>query len=80
MRICKALAGGQTPQFNEHTIVLKGILQVKTKEKTFQVCEGQATFILKNEWVQYSSPNEQSEEYIAVCLSAFSPDIVHRDE
>jgi len=70
---------GQRPEFNEYTIVLKGVLSVKTKEKNFEVKEGQGILISKNEWVQYSSPFEGGAEYIAVCLPAFSPDTVNRD-
>jgi len=70
---------GQRPEFNEYTVVLKGTLCVKTKEKVFEVKEGQGILISKNEWVQYSSPSQGGAEYLAVCLPAFSPDSVHRD-
>ncbi len=70
---------GQCPEFNEYTVVLKGVLTVKTKEKVFEVKEGQGILVPKNEWVQYSSPFEGGAEYVAVCLPAFSPDTVHRD-
>jgi len=70
---------GQRPEFNEYTVVLKGTLRVKTKENEFDVKEGQAILIQKNEWVQYTSPYEGGAEYIAVCLPAFSPDTVNRD-
>ncbi len=70
---------GQTPEFDEYTVVLKGILHIKTKEKEFDVKAGQGIFISKNEWVQYSSPFDGGAEYIAVCLPAFSPNTVHRD-
>ncbi len=73
------LEPGQCPAFDEYTVVLKGTLCVKTKEKVFEVKEGQAIIISKNEWVQYSSPYENGAEYIAVCLPAFSPETVHRD-
>ena len=69
---------GQTPQFDEYTVVLKGTLNVETKEKTFEVGAGQAITIHKGEWVRYSTPG--GAEYIAVCLPAFTPDTVHRDE
>ena len=68
---------GQTPEFDEYTIVLKGNLSVETKEKTFEVNAGQAITIHKGEWVRYSTPG--GAEYIAVCLPAFTPDTVHRD-
>ncbi len=70
---------GQTPEFDEFTLVLKGVLQVETKEKTFQIAEGQAIIIHAGEWVRYSSPSESGAEYVAVCLPAFSPQTVHRD-
>ena len=69
---------GQTPEFDEYTLVLKGSLHVKTKTEEFELMEGMAIIIEKGEWVQYSSPDENA-EYIAVCLPAFSPDTVHRD-
>jgi len=70
---------GQCPEFNEYTVVLKGTLSVKTKDKTFEVNAGQGILCPKNEWVQYSSPYDGGAEYIAVCLPAFSPNTVHRD-
>lgn len=70
---------GQTPEFDEYTVVLKGTLNVKTKENNYKVKAGSAIIIEKGEWVQYSTPGEGA-EYIAVCLPAFSPDTVHRDE
>ncbi len=71
---------GQTPEFDEYTVVLKGVLNVKIKTETFEVKAGNAIIIEKGEWVQYSSPNPEGTEYIAVCLPAFSPGTVHRDE
>ncbi len=71
---------GQTPEFDEYTVVLKGILRVKTKDSTLDVRPGEAIIINAGEWVQYSTPNPEGAEYIAVCLPAFSPDIVHRDD
>ncbi len=71
---------GQTPEFDEYTLVLKGMLRVETKNGVYEVKEKQAIKIGKGEWVQYSSPNENGAEYIAVCLPAFSPKTVHRDE
>lgn len=73
------LEPGQKPEFDEFTVVLEGILQVKTKDNEFEVKSGEAIFISKNEWVQYSSPYPEGAKYIAVCLPAFSPDIVHRE-
>ncbi len=71
---------GQKPEFNEYTIVLKGMLRVTTQEKTTDIHEGEAVIIPADEWVQYSTPEAEGAEYIAVCLPAFSPEIVHRDE
>ncbi len=71
---------GQKPAFDEYTVVLKGSLHVKTKSGEWQVAAGQAIVVSKGEWVQYSSPGVGGCEYIAVCLPAFSPDTVHRDE
>ncbi len=71
---------GQTPEFDEYTVVLKGMLRVESKEGVVDVTEGQAVLTPKREWVRYSTPNPGGAEYIAVCLPAFSPDIVHRDE
>jgi len=71
---------GQTPEFDEYTIVLKGALQVETKAKTFQVKAGEAFIAQKGEWVKYSTPDKGGAEYIAVCQPAFSPDLVRRDK
>ena len=68
---------GQTPQFDEYTIVLKGTLRVAHKEGRFDVKAGQAVIAHSGEWVQYSTP--EGAEYIAICLPAFSPDTVKRD-
>jgi mannose-6-phosphate isomerase-like protein (cupin superfamily) len=70
---------GQTPEFDEYTIVLRGSVRVITKTGAVDVSAGKAIIVTKGEWVQYSSPEPDGAEYIAVCLPAFSPDIVHRD-
>jgi quercetin dioxygenase-like cupin family protein len=70
---------GQTPEFTEYTLVLRGELQVTSKEGTQTVRAGQAVITHPGEWVQYSTPDEEGAEYIAVCLPAFSPGSVHRD-
>lgn len=70
---------GQTPEFEEFTIVLRGMLRVTHKNGSFDVRAGQAVIAHKGEWVQYSTPEEGGAEYIAVCLPAFSMDTVHRD-
>lgn len=70
---------GQTPQFDEYTVVLKDELTVETVGSVQQVSAGQAIIAKKGEWVRYSSPHPAGAEYIAVCLPAFSPETVHRD-
>ena len=70
---------GQTPNFEEFTIVLKGLLRVTHREGALDVRAGQAVVTHPGEWVQYSTPEPDGAEYIAVCLPAFSPDTVHRD-
>ena len=70
---------GQSPLFNEYTVVLKGTLKITTKNGEFIVREGQAIMTEKNEWVQYSTPFQGGAEYIAVCLPSFSPNSVKRD-
>jgi mannose-6-phosphate isomerase-like protein (cupin superfamily) len=74
------LEPGQTPEFDEYTVVLKGALRVRTKDGAFDVEAGQAVIVPRGEWVQYSTPGAEGAEYIAVCLPAFSPDTVHRDD
>ncbi len=71
---------GQTPEFDEYTVVLKGALCVKTRERSYEVKQGQAVIVYKGEWVQYSTPCDGGAEYIAVCLPAFTPASVHRDD
>jgi mannose-6-phosphate isomerase-like protein (cupin superfamily) len=70
---------GQKPEFDEFTVVLKGMLRVRTQTGVLDVRAGQGVIAHRGEWVQYSSPEEGGAEYIAVCLPAFSPDTVHRD-
>jgi len=70
---------GQTPEFDEFTVVLKGKLRVKHKGGVIDVAEGQAIIARGGEWVQYSTPSPGGAEYIAVCLPAFSMEMVHRD-
>jgi mannose-6-phosphate isomerase-like protein (cupin superfamily) len=74
------LEPGQTPEFDEFTIVLKGMLRVEHKEGSLDVHAGQAVVAHASEWVRYSTPREGGAEYIAVCVPAFSMDTVHRDE
>jgi ethanolamine utilization protein EutQ len=74
------LEPGQTPQFDEFTIVLKGLLRVEHKGGTLDVHAGQAVIAHAGEWVRYSTPQLGGAEYIAVCLPAFSMESVHRDD
>lgn len=71
---------GQKPEFNEYTVVLKGTLRVTTKNEFKDINAGEAVIVPSGEWVQYSTPGSEGAEYIAVCLPAFSPESVHRDE
>jgi len=71
------LEPGQTPEFDEYTIVLNGFVRVTHRTGHIDVKAGQAVIAHRGEWVQYSTP--EGAEYIAVCVPAFSPDKVHRD-
>ena len=71
---------GQRPEFDEFTIVLKGLLRVKHEGGEIDVRAGQAIITHKGEWVRYSTPEPDGAEYIAVCLPAFSMETVHRDD
>jgi ethanolamine utilization protein EutQ len=70
---------GQTPEFDEYTIVLKGSLRVEHQNGVLDVKAGQAVVARGGEWVRYSTPDPEGAEYIAVCLPAFSPGTVHRE-
>jgi quercetin dioxygenase-like cupin family protein len=70
---------GQTPEFDEYTIVLRGLLRVETRTEVIEVAAGQAIITTRGEWIRYSTPGPEGAEYIAVCLPAFSPATVHRD-
>jgi mannose-6-phosphate isomerase-like protein (cupin superfamily) len=70
---------GQTPEFNEFTVVLRGTLRVASQTGALDVRAGQAVITQRGEWVQYSTPEPEGAEYIAVCLPAFSPQTVHHD-
>jgi mannose-6-phosphate isomerase-like protein (cupin superfamily) len=70
---------GQTPDFDEYTLVLKGMLRVTTRSAIHEVQAGEAVIVSGGEWVQYSTPGPDGAEYIAVCTPAFSPESVHRD-
>src|SRR5579862_4047167 len=70
---------GQTPEFDEFTVVLRGLLRVEHAGGSLDVAAGQAVIAHEGEWIRYSTPGDEGAEYIAVCLPAFSPDTVHRD-
>lgn len=70
---------GQTPEFDEYTVVLRGLLQVETKTGVLTVQAGQAVITHRGEWIRYSTPGPEGAEYIAICLPAFAPSTVHRD-
>ena len=70
---------GQTPEFDEYTLVLAGSLRVETRTGGIEVRAGQALHAPAGEWVRYSTPGPEGAEYVAVCLPAFSADTVHRD-
>ena len=70
---------GQKPEFNEYTLVLRGMLRVKTKDDTLDVRAGEAVMVHGGEWVQYSTPEADGADYVAVCVPAFSSETVHRD-
>lgn len=71
---------GQTPEFDEFTLVLRGELTVESRGATLTVGAGQAVIVAAGEWVRYSTPHPDGAEYVAVCLPAFSPATVRRDE
>lgn len=70
---------GQTPEFDEYTIVLRGMLRVNFRDGSMDVSAGEAIIAHRGEWIQYSTPGPDGAEYVAVCLPAFSVDTVHRD-
>ncbi len=70
---------GQTPEFDEYTIVLRGMLRVEHTSGSLEVHSGQAIVTRRGEWIRYSTPLPEGAEYIAVCLPAFSPQTVNRD-
>lgn len=71
---------GQRPEFQEVTVVLRGLVRVEHEGGVLDVKAGQAVVTLPGEWVRYSTPEPDGAEYVAVCLPAFSPDTVHRDD
>jgi len=71
---------GQRPEFEEWTLVLRGVLLVEHEGGQLEVGAGQAVRVRAGEWVRYGTPHEGGAEYVSVCLPAFSPDTVHRDD
>ena len=71
---------GQTPDFDEYTVVLAGTLRVEHKDGVTEVQAGQAIVTHRGEWIRYSTPGPEGAQYVAVCLPAFSMDTVHRDD
>jgi len=69
---------GQSPEFDEYTLVLRGMLRVETKTAVHEIQAGEAIITTHGEWIRYSTPGSDGAEYIAVCLPAFSPRTVHR--
>jgi mannose-6-phosphate isomerase-like protein (cupin superfamily) len=74
------LEPGQRPDFDEYTVVLRGVLRVEFEGGALEVAAGQGVLTQKGEWVRYSTPGAEGAEYIAVCLPAFAIDTVHRDQ
>ena len=70
---------GQRPDFDEYTVVLRGLLRVEHEGGALDVAAGQAVLTRRGEWVRYSTPGAEGAEYVAVCLPAFSPEAAHRD-
>ncbi|MGD0381031.1 MAG: cupin domain-containing protein [Acidimicrobiales bacterium] len=71
---------GQRPEFDEYTVVIEGEIHVESEEGSFTVAAGQAVRAPAGQWVRYSTPTAGGARYVAVCVPAFSPDAVHRDE
>ena len=71
---------GQIPKFDEYTVVLRGSLRAETRAGTIDVKAGQAILACRGEWVRYSTLEPNGAEYVAVCVPAFSPELVRRDE
>ena len=71
---------GQRPAFDEYTVVLKGRLRVESEDGTLDIRAGEAVITHAGGWVRYSTPEPEGAEYIAVCLPAFTPETVHRDD
>jgi mannose-6-phosphate isomerase-like protein (cupin superfamily) len=74
------LEPGQKPDFDEFTIVVQGVLRVEYEGGFMDVHAGQAVIAHRGEWVRYSTPTSEGAEYYAICVPAFSPELVHRDD
>jgi len=70
---------GQRPDFDEYTIILKGRLKVETEDDILYINSGEAIITYAGEWVKYSTPDKNGAKYIAVCIPAFTPETVNRD-
>jgi mannose-6-phosphate isomerase-like protein (cupin superfamily) len=70
---------GQTPDFDEYTLVLRGLLRVEHRQGALDVAAGQAVVVRRGEWVRYSTPEPEGAEYVAICLPAFALGAAHRD-
>ena len=70
---------GQTPEFDDYTVVLDGCLTVETRNGTLEIARGQAVHLPAGEWVRYSTPAPSGARYVSVCMPAFTPETVHRD-
>jgi mannose-6-phosphate isomerase-like protein (cupin superfamily) len=70
---------GQTPEFDEYTVVLRGMLRVSHRGGSIDVRADQAVVVRRGEWVRYSTPEPEGAEYVAICLPAFPPETVRRD-
>ena len=70
---------GQTPEFDEYTLVVRGSVRVMTRTGEIEVKAGQLFFAAAGDWVRYTTPNEGGAEYVAICVPAFSPETVHRE-
>jgi hypothetical protein len=71
---------GQRPEFDEYSVVIDGEILVETETGPLKVSAGQAIHSAPGEWVRYSTPTEGGARYVSVCIAAFSPETVHRDE
>jgi len=74
------LEPGQRPDFDEYTVVMEGCVHVEHEDGILEVRSGQAVLVRAGEWVRYSTPESGGASYVAVCLPAFAPDTVHRDD